>query len=114
LRSKKAFSKPHENGFWNLREELSKLWNGITEVLGKDRQFGNFFEGRGDAEIFQGAWAESAKIGLTAGRKLEKKGRKKEVGFLQAWQGAEIKWCLRSTWVVRGTSAPSPRGPDTS
>lgn len=29
--------------------------------------------------------------------------------------GAEgkIKWCLRSTWVERGRSAPSPRGPDT-
>lgn len=34
---------------------------------------------------------------------------------MHAWHGAEgeIKWCLRSTWVERGTSAPFPRGPDT-
>jgi hypothetical protein len=35
--------------FRNFKEEFSKLWNGIIEVLRKGGQFGDaFFEGRGE------------------------------------------------------------------
>jgi hypothetical protein len=36
----------------NLKEEFSKLWNGIIEVLWRGGQFRDtFFEGRGNAGV---------------------------------------------------------------
>lgn len=69
---RRTFSKPHGNSFLNLKEEFTRLWNGIIEVLQEGVQFGDtFFEGRGDAGVFKAREPKGANIRLTAGQKLQ-------------------------------------------